>query len=158
MIDLRTLTDGGQTAESVARLVADFIEPARSTIELALYDVVLGDVSRGVLEDAFARARDRGVRIRLAFNRDRPVGVDVPPPGSAEVAWAADFAEIRPIAGVPSLMHQKYVIRDGEAVWTGSTNWRDDAWTREENVIAIVSSAAVAASFERDFAQLWEHG
>ena len=31
-------------------------------------------------------------------------------------------------------MHHKYVVRDGEAVWTGSTNWTADSWTREENV------------------------
>lgn len=37
------------------------------------------------------------------------------------------------------LMHSKYVVRDGIAssatVWTGSTNFTDDAWTRQENNI-----------------------
>ena len=28
-----------------------------------------------------------------------------------------------PIAGVPDLMHHKYMVRDGESVWTGSTNF-----------------------------------
>ena len=39
-------------------------------------------------------------------------------------------------------MHHKYVVRDREAVWTGSTNWTEDSWSREENVIAIVESAS----------------
>jgi phosphatidylserine/phosphatidylglycerophosphate/cardiolipin synthase-like enzyme len=55
-------------------------------------------------------------------------------------------------------MHHKYVIRDAAAVWTGSTNWTLDSWTRQENVIATVDSAPLAAAFGRDFAQLWERG
>jgi len=52
-------------------------------------------------------------------------------------------------------MHHKYVIRDGVAVWTGSTNWTADAWTREENVIATVESRELAARYAIDFEQLW---
>jgi phosphatidylserine/phosphatidylglycerophosphate/cardiolipin synthase-like enzyme len=53
-------------------------------------------------------------------------------------------------------MHHKYVIRDGAAVWTGSTNWTSDSWTREENVIITVASAELAARYGTDFEQLWE--
>jgi len=59
-----------------------------------------------------------------------------------------------PIAGIPDLMHHKYVVRDGETVWTGSTNWTDESWSRQENVIAIVDSREIAAEFLRDFEQL----
>src|SRR5439155_2939562 len=47
---------------------------------------------------------------------------------------------------------------DGRAVWTGSTNWTDDSWTREENVIAVVASEALAADYTRDFEQIWATG
>jgi phosphatidylserine/phosphatidylglycerophosphate/cardiolipin synthase-like enzyme len=53
-------------------------------------------------------------------------------------------------------MHHKYVVRDRAAVWTGSTNWTDDSWTREENVVAVVESTGVAIRFQEDFAQLWK--
>ncbi len=59
------------------------------------------------------------------------------------------------IPGVPDLMHHKYVIRDAEALWTGSTNWTSDSWTREENVIVTVASSELAARFGVDFEQLW---
>jgi phosphatidylserine/phosphatidylglycerophosphate/cardiolipin synthase-like enzyme len=52
-------------------------------------------------------------------------------------------------------MHHKYVVRDGASVWSGSTNWTDDSWSREENVIAVVDSAKVAGLFSEDFEQLW---
>jgi phosphatidylserine/phosphatidylglycerophosphate/cardiolipin synthase-like enzyme len=53
-------------------------------------------------------------------------------------------------------MHHKYVVRDGASVWSGSTNWTDDSWSREENVIVVVDrSPSVAERFAEDFAQLW---
>jgi phosphatidylserine/phosphatidylglycerophosphate/cardiolipin synthase-like enzyme len=159
VIEVRTLTDGGQTAESVAAMIADFVSEARATLDLALYDLALGAATRSIVSDALTAASRRGVRIRLAYNRDRRVPIPVPPPSAPDVDWLApSLAESRPIAGIPSLMHQKYVIRDGADVWTGSTNWRDDAWTREENVIAIVAAPAIAALYARDFEQLWARG
>ena len=43
-------------------------------------------------------------------------------------------------------------------MWTGSLNWTDDSWSRQENVIAIVHSAAIAKAFQLDFDQLWTTG
>jgi phosphatidylserine/phosphatidylglycerophosphate/cardiolipin synthase-like enzyme len=50
------------------------------------------------------------------------------------------------------------VVRDGAAIWTGSSNWTLDNWTRAENVLATVASPEVAASYSRDFEQLWKRG
>jgi phosphatidylserine/phosphatidylglycerophosphate/cardiolipin synthase-like enzyme len=67
-------------------------------------------------------------------------------------------AELKGIPGWRDLMHHKYVVRDGAAVWTGSTNWTLDSWTRQENVLATVEDPAVAAAYARDFGQIWEKG
>src|SRR5215831_10183684 len=61
-------------------------------------------------------------------------------------------------AGVPDLMHHKYVVRDGIDVWTGSLNWTDDSWSRQENAIAVVHSEAIAKGYRIDFDQLWTIG
>src|SRR5919202_237769 len=55
-------------------------------------------------------------------------------------------------------MHHKYGIRDGASVWTGSTNWTLDSWTRQENVIATADSRPLADAFSRNFGQLWDAG
>jgi phosphatidylserine/phosphatidylglycerophosphate/cardiolipin synthase-like enzyme len=57
-----------------------------------------------------------------------------------------------------SLMHHKYVVRDAGSVWTGSTNWTDDAFSREENVIITVDSREIAAAYEANFDKLWGRG
>jgi phosphatidylserine/phosphatidylglycerophosphate/cardiolipin synthase-like enzyme len=56
-------------------------------------------------------------------------------------------------------MHHKYVIRDagtdGAAVLTGSTNWGQDAWSREENVILQLFGPPLAQHYLLDFEEVW---
>ena len=59
------------------------------------------------------------------------------------------------IAGIPDLMHHKFVIRDGRTVWTGSLNWTDDAWSRQENVVVDRRLTRIAKAYSLDFEQLW---
>ncbi len=94
--------------------------------------------------------------MRLAYNVDHDKAVPVPPPPGTkpELVEALPFPTA-PIPGVPDLMHHTYVIRDQASVWTGSTNWTHDSWTREENVIVTVDSAELAARYGVDFEQLW---
>jgi phosphatidylserine/phosphatidylglycerophosphate/cardiolipin synthase-like enzyme len=81
----------------------------------------------------------------------------VPPPPQGDPS-TIDELEVptRGIPGVPDLMHHKYVIRDAASVWSGSTNWTLDSWSRQENVVVTVDSPALAARFLEDFEQLWE--
>jgi phosphatidylserine/phosphatidylglycerophosphate/cardiolipin synthase-like enzyme len=154
-VTIRTLTDGGQTAVDVATEVAAFLDGAKRTLELAQYDLELGPETAAIVGDAIRRAHDRGVRVRLVYNVDHRKPIPVPPPPSPDETLIRSLpVEAKAIPGIPDLMHHKYVVRDGEAVWTGSTNWTDDSWSRQENVVAIVESTGVAADFQLDFAQL----
>jgi phosphatidylserine/phosphatidylglycerophosphate/cardiolipin synthase-like enzyme len=157
VIDVRTLTDGGQTSLEVARMIESFVATARTSLELALYDLRLHDETGDIVRDALVGAHERGVHVRLLYNLDKDEDrVPVPPPPKSE----PDLIESLPfetagVPGWPDLMHHKYVIRDRDAVWTGSTNWTDDSWTREENVIVVVHSTGIAIRYQDDFAQLW---
>lgn len=156
-IDLTFLTEGGQTASSVADPLAGLIADASSTLEIALYDVRLpdevGDRLAGALKDAAAR----GVEVRLLYNVDsyRPMPVPPPPRTRPELIEALPFPT-RDVPGEPDLMHHKFVVADREKVWMGSANWTTDAWEKQENVIGIVSSPVIAASYARVFDELWE--
>src|SRR5438094_9105766 len=68
MIEVRTLTDGGQRAEDVARLLSAFIGEAKRTLDLALYDLCLSGDAAAILAETFARARAAGVLVRVAYN------------------------------------------------------------------------------------------
>jgi phosphatidylserine/phosphatidylglycerophosphate/cardiolipin synthase-like enzyme len=160
VLETRTLTDGGQTAEDVGGRLVEWLAEAHRTLDLALYDVRLpgpvGDAVAGALRAAAAR----GVRVRIAFNADdvrrrKPLP---PPPRTEPSLLEALGVPLRAIPGEPDLMHHKYAIRDGAAVWTGSSNWTLDSWTREENVLVIAESTALAGAYERNFGELWTRG
>jgi phosphatidylserine/phosphatidylglycerophosphate/cardiolipin synthase-like enzyme len=159
VIDLHTLTDGGQKAEDVAAIVGAFLSGATKTLDIALYDFNLADATAAVVVGALKSAAARGVAVRLMYNVDHAMPIPVPPPPSTDPADVAALGvPVKGIAGVPDLMHHKYVVRDGAQVLTGSTNWTDDSWTREENVMIAIDSIDLAASFTKDFEQLWSTG
>ena len=95
--------------------------------------------------------------MRLIYNVDsgRPAALHPPPETKPEILAELPI-DVRAIAGVPDLMHHKYVVRDSEAVWTGSANWTIDSWSRQENVLAIVDSSHIAERYRRNFDELWE--
>jgi phosphatidylserine/phosphatidylglycerophosphate/cardiolipin synthase-like enzyme len=154
-IEIRTLTDGGQQPPEIAHAVAAFLDGATHTLDLAQYDFNLTGEAREVVAGALTNAASRGVAIRFAYNVDHANPIPVPPPPEPDVELISTLpVDGRPIAGVPDLMHHKFVIRDGESVWTGSLNWTNDSWSRQENVVAIVHSPAIAKAYSIDFDQL----
>jgi len=151
-----TLTDGGQPAERTAQALADFVDAAQQSLEIAIYDIRLPDPLAQTVRGALERAAQRGVHVRLVYNQDCPDEQLVPPPPRTEPSLLETLPfPTAAIPGAPDLMHHKYVVRDRAAVWTGTTNWTADSWTREENVVVTVDSAAVAARYAEDFEQLW---
>jgi phosphatidylserine/phosphatidylglycerophosphate/cardiolipin synthase-like enzyme len=158
-IEIRTLTDGGQEAVDVAKQVVSFLGEARRSLDLAQYDFHLAPETAELVGGAIKAAAARGVAVRMIYDVGHRNPIPVPPPPEPDVALISALGvPHRPIAGIPDLMHHKYAVRDGEAVWTGSANWTDDSWTRQENVILIAESAKLAAGFTADFEQLWSKG
>jgi phosphatidylserine/phosphatidylglycerophosphate/cardiolipin synthase-like enzyme len=178
---LRDTRDGGpaRQPQTTANRLAAFIENAASTLEVAIYDFRLMNTQlAATVVGALTGAAKRGVTVRLAYDAGKPItgaatifarlAADPAPPGTAQ--WVANNfgnsdVQIHAITA-PSgqLMHSKFVVRDGtkaassSAIWTGSANWTDDAWTLQENNIITVSSPVVAAAYLIDFEQLWATG
>ncbi len=148
--------DGAQTAEQVATVLAGFLAGAERSLQIAIYDLKLGARAGEVVRGALNGATSRGVSVRLLYNQEHSQHRLLPPPGFVDHDYLRSLAvESRAIPGVPDLMHHKYVVRDGSSVWTGSTNWTTDSWTREENVIVRLEDEHVAAAFGQNFEELW---
>ncbi|HET7857170.1 MAG TPA: phosphatidylserine/phosphatidylglycerophosphate/cardiolipin synthase family protein [Gaiellaceae bacterium] len=158
-IDLRTLRDGGQSASDVAGWIADFLEPARSTLDFAHYDFHLQPGTASIVGGAIRAAAARDVAVRFVYNVDHRNPIPVPPPPEPDVKLIASLGiPAHAIAGDPDLMHHKYVVRDRETVWTGSMNWTDDSFAIQENVLVTVTYPDLAARYTTDFEQLWTTG
>ena len=158
-IGITTLTDGGQRPADVARGIAGFLAEATRSLDIALYDVRFETDAGGLVLASILAAHQRGVAVRLLYNVAHPGPIPVPPPPeTVPEAIEALPVETKGIAGVPDLMHDKFVVRDGGAVWGGSTNWTDDSWSRQENVIVTVASQPIAYAYTLAFDQLWTTG
>lgn len=156
MIEALPLHPGGDPLE-MARRVAAFLGEARESLDLALYDIRLPGEPGDVVAAALCGAAERGVRVRIAYNADHPERIFCPPPPQTrpELLEAMPFPT-RGIPGIPDLMHHKYVVRDGESVWTGSMNWTTDSWTLQENVVVTAEGAPeLAEEFAQNFEELW---
>ncbi len=143
----------------MAQQVVEFLGAARRTLDLAQYDFHLLPATAEIVGGAITDAAARGVAVRMIYDVGHRNPIPVPPPPEPDVELISSLGvPERPIAGIPDLMHHKYAVRDGETVWTGSTNWTDDSWSRQENVIAIVESEELARSFTKNFEELWSKG
>ena len=131
---------------------------SRTSLDLALYDVRLESDAGALVLASLLAAHQRGVRVRLVYNVAHPGPIPVPPPPETRPeAIEALPVETRAVAGIPDLMHHKFCVRDGRDVWTGSMNWTEDSWTRQENVVVrVLGAERLAYAFTLAFEQLWD--
>jgi phosphatidylserine/phosphatidylglycerophosphate/cardiolipin synthase-like enzyme len=129
------------------RRLVSFIEDARSTLDVAIYDLT----QTAVLDALAAVARDPDRRLRIAFDAsgEQPPTTTVDPtPGKTHAALEA--AGLIPYATPvyiksSHLMHDKFMVRDGDAVWTGSANFTEGDLVRRPNVVPFSANLARAA-------------
>jgi phosphatidylserine/phosphatidylglycerophosphate/cardiolipin synthase-like enzyme len=177
------LIDGAQPIDKVASALVQFIESAKVSVHIAIYDFRLKDPATAQrVVDCLEEKAKSGVEMQIAYDhRNTPskfaIGSgDDPAPKGTHDFLSAKFAkksavELQPIGWTDvaiegilgsKLMHSKYVIVDGHtnnaAVWMGSTNFTDDAWTRQDNNILILDSPTLSAYYETDFNELWASG
>ena len=141
------------------RLTA-FVRGATRTLDFAVYDMRLSDPLKAALSAALRERAQAGVEIRICYDGDKPLqpnvaaGQDPAPAGTGAFVQSLGYPWKR-IAGM-KLMHNKFVVRDGQSVWTGSTNLTDDAFTLMENNIVTIDSQPLAEYYGEEFEQIWK--
>ena len=154
------LAEGEQSAEDVMARLTDFISGAKRALEFAIYDMRFSGPLRTQLAAALRDRVEAGVEIRFCYDADKPpqpdlaAGQDPAPAGTGAFVQSLGYPWRR-IAGM-KLMHSKFVVRDGQAVWTGSANMTDDAFTLMENNIAEINSQPLAGYYAQNFEELWQ--
>ncbi|HEY0368937.1 MAG TPA: phospholipase D-like domain-containing protein, partial [Chthoniobacterales bacterium] len=154
------LAQDEQTAGTVMAKLVSYIAAAQRTLDFALYDMRFGDLLKAQLVSALAERANVGVQIRICFDGDKPfvpklaAGQDPAPAGTSAFVDSLGYP-YRRIGGM-KLMHDKFIIRDRSAIWTGSLNMTDDAFTLMENNVVQIESSALASSYVEVFEELWE--
>lgn len=160
LLDPIFLRDGGQSSVEAAAHVVDFLAGATKTLDVAIYDADPAGQSGKRLAEALNAAGERGVAVRVAYNIDEPDYPGGPQRTSGDAEFLGSLrVPHKEVSEQGALMHHKYVVRDGADVLTGSTNWTDDAFTREENaILAVEGSTQLSADYTRNIDHLFEHG
>ena len=154
------LAENEQSADEVMGRLTTFISGARQTLDFAIYDMRFSDPLRAQLAAALRERAEAGVEIRFCYDADKPpqpdlaAGQDPAPPGTGAFVQSFGYPWHR-IAGM-KLMHSKFVVRDQQAVWAGSANMTDDAFTLMENNIVEIDSQTLTSYYAQNFEELWE--
>src|SRR5437868_10561920 len=137
----------------MARLT-DFIRAAKQSLDIAVYDMRFSDSLRAQLVLALRERAEAGVQIRFCYDGDKPpqpnvaAGQDPAPAGTGAFVQSLGYPWHR-IAGM-KLMHSKFILRDRQTIWTGSTNMTDDAFALMENNILEIDSSDLANYYAED--------
>lgn len=124
----------------------DLIDHSQTSIDAAIYGL-----NRQSIVNALIAAHNRGVTVRV-------IGDDE----AATVSYLAAY-EALANAGIPvrtdtslsAIQHNKFLILDGEQVWSGSTNLTDTGFTLNANNAILITDTVLAAVYTAEFEEMW---
>ncbi len=122
--------------------IALSLDGAQKTIDVAIYELDLP-----VIADALARAKARGVQVRLVTDTD-----------SLEMPFIQDLRRAKiPVVDDQrgALMHDKFVVIDRATVWTGSMNFTENDAYRTNNNYLEIRSAELAENYTQEFEKMF---
>ena len=141
--------------------MVQFINSATSTLDVAIYTFTYdqsGSTLSGVA-GALQAARSRGVTLRIVTDADEVdstsstqfIILDILD-GSRNGSLNSSTVRSGNYTGI---MHNKFIVADGQRVLTGSTNWTSSGLFLQENNVLVLEGAGVAAPFAAEFQELW---
>jgi len=141
----------------VSRLVK-FIQGAKHSLDVAIYDIRNDDVLKAL------KGMSSKVKLHILFDAGKPGGksksVDPKPSKSAQAIKAHGLDPFaQPVKEKSShLMHDKFIVRDGASVWTGSGNFTNGGLLLQDNNFMTIDSTAIAGAYAKTFGDLGAPG
>ncbi|HEV2235824.1 MAG TPA: phospholipase D-like domain-containing protein [Ktedonobacterales bacterium] len=131
--------------------LSDFIAATQHTLDCAIYDLR----EPKVLQALSALAKS-GKRLRIAYDASKErrggLSADPKPAGSAAAIQAAGLMpHATAVHNGGHLMHDKFLVRDGAAVWTGSANFTAGGLGLQDNNCLVIESAQMASAYTATF-------
>ncbi len=144
----------GIEADLTAKLVA-FIKGTQQKLDCAIYDLRDPDIIAAL--QSVANDPNRSLRIAYDAGKDRTGGpiADPKPSGTQQAIEDAGLGSVaKAVHNGSHLMHNKFLVRDGGTVWTGSANFTIGGLQRQDNNCLIINSADIANRHTDDFEKL----
>ena len=134
-------------SEPIDKGLEEFIKSASSSVDMAIYQLDLPNVVSALVD-----AAQRGVKVRVVTD------IDI----LNDEKEGASFRELKkrgiPVVGgnTSGIMHNKFVVVDGKAVWTGSWNFTVNDTTRYDNNALLIYSPELARNYSVTFNKMFE--
>jgi phosphatidylserine/phosphatidylglycerophosphate/cardiolipin synthase-like enzyme len=148
--DPLTINNPDVIAGSIEEKLIQLINSAQVSIHIASFEFNLTPVAQALIE-----AKDRGVDVKWMADDKNGLEYDNQPGRGQFAMLAAAGIELKDDAGRTALMHNKFWIFDGQAVWTGSTNITVNGIFKQNNNVILIRSKEIAYIYEREFQELW---
>lgn len=140
--------DRSQYTNGVDVPLASVIGEVQNTLDIAAFEL-----NNEVITQAILDAHERGVQVRMVVDDEHVLEDD-----------DSTIAELQ-LAGVPivddsrsALMHNKFLIMDGLAVWTGSMNLTVNGVYRNNNNAIFLRSAEAVRTYQAEFDEMFLRG
>jgi phosphatidylserine/phosphatidylglycerophosphate/cardiolipin synthase-like enzyme len=141
-----------QDPNSPAAALLELINSARVSLEGAFYDFSAPEIA-----EAFIRAQQRGVKVRIVTDTDNMTERDSGPQGPIRgVIKQMMDAGIPVVADQRSaIMHHKFLVQDGQTVWMGSTNLTPTSLYQHNNNALVLRIPQLAANYTTEFNRMF---
>ena len=140
-----TSIDNGRSTH-IDEAVVGLIENATESLDIAVYDLDVSEISEAIIQASHA-----GVDVRVVSDAD-----EADAEGMADLIDAGLEIELRRAGD--RIMHHKFIVADEELVWTGSVNLTDNGLYRNNNHGVLVESQQVALDYTVEFEQMFLDG
>ena len=143
--------------KAVSQLVK-FIQGAKHSLDVAIYDMKNADVLKAL------KGMSTKVQLQILYDAGKAGGssttVDPKVSTTAQAIKAAGLqAFAHPVKEKGGhLMHDKFIVRDGASVWSGSGNFTNGGLLLQDNHFFAMDSPAVAAAYSKTFGDLGSPG
>ena len=138
------VSDGGLDVPLV-----DAIAAVQDTLDIAAFEINNENIVEAILD-----ARQRGLQVRIVTDDEHGLHDK-----------KDDALRRLQAAGIPvvddqrsALMHNKFMIMDGETVWTGSWNYTFNGTYRNNNNVFVMHSAAAVEAYQAEFDEMFHEG
>ncbi|NCA83226.1 MAG: DUF1669 domain-containing protein [Opitutae bacterium] len=137
---------------TMERAVVAFIGSAGKTLDVCVYDLNLPEFAQALLA-----AHARGVKVRVIISEEN---------AAKAYAVAEQLAEMEKLGILTlahnrsGLMHNKFMVADGERIWTGSYNLTRNCSRFNDNHAIVLESKELAENYSMEWTEIFEkrHG
>ena len=131
---------------NAASRIIKAIDVSTSTIDLAIFDLTSQDIKQ-----AFDRAKNKGVKIRIIADSRQAKGAH-----SVIQSLLDEGFDIRIRHGKGrGIMHNKFAIFDGKLMVTGSYNWTESAEHYNYENSIFISDPETIKKYQQEFDKIW---